>query len=258
LWIWHEKCILCGRCLIACPEKAIVTDENLKRKIIRKKCSLCGYCIEICPQKAYEFIGYQISVTDVVKEVLKDRIFFDRSGGGVTISGGEPLLQYEFTLALLKTFKKHHINTAIETSGYASWEVYKKVAEHADVILQDIKVIDNDKHMHYTGVSNTIILSNIKKMDKQGKKIIIRVPIIPKINDKITDVNLLGEWLSTLKNTNEVHLLPYHRLGEPKYERLQLPYSKLLKGIPTQKEESVLWIKSILATKYNLQVHIGG
>lgn len=258
IWFWSGKCVLCGRCLISCAQKAIVEDEDFKRKVLKEECNLCGVCVEICPQKAFEYIGNQTTVNEIVKEVLKDRIFIDRDGGGVTISGGEPLLQPRFTLALLKALKNHYINTAVETTGYASWDIYREISDYADVILQDVKAIDEKKHLQFTGVSNDIILRNIKEIDAQGKKLIIRCPIIPTINDSKSDIELLGKWVSSLKNTNEVHLLPYHRLGEPKYERLSRPYSRLLKDIPSLKEDSILWIKSILVSKYQLDVRIGG
>lgn len=258
LWFWDKKCVLCGRCLISCPQKAIVEDENSKRKIIRDKCNLCRVCVEVCPQKAFEYVGNQTNVDEIVKDVLKDRIFIDRDGGGVTISGGEPMLQPKFTLALLKALKKRYVNTAMETSGFATWDVYQEISDYSDLILQDVKVIDENKHIQFTGVNNDIILSNIRKIDAQGKRLIIRCPIIPTLNDGKKDIELLGQFVSSLKNTNEVHLLPYHRLGEPKYQRLGREYSHFLKDIPSQKEESVSWIKSILVTVYQLDVRIGG
>ena len=257
-WLWPEKCVLCRKCLASCPAQAITPDPQVKWRVIKEKCTLCGSCIAACPRQAREFVGKRVKVKDLVEEILQDRVFMDRGGGGVTLSGGEPLLQPEFTLALLKTLKKRYIHTALETSGFAPRRVYQEVVSRADVVLQDIKLMDNGKHLSYTGVSNHIILENIKEMDRRGKKMIIRVPIIPGINDSMKDINMLGAWVAGLKNTNEVHLLPYHRLGQPKYARLMKPYDSRLADIPTQDEGSVSWIRSILISGYNLVVHIGG
>jgi pyruvate formate lyase activating enzyme len=164
-------------------------------------------------------IGKEISVDELIGEIVKDRIFYEESSGGVTFSGGEPLMQPEFLIELLKECKSTGIHSAIDTSGYASSEIINDVAPYADLFLYDLKLVNDDDHQHYTGVSNQIILKNLIELDQLGKKIIIRIPIVPELTDTNENLFAIRGFISDLNNIIEVDLLPYHRAGEGKYKK---------------------------------------
>lgn len=165
-------------------------------------------------------IGREVTVLDVWLEIEKDRLFYDESGGGVTFSGGEPLMQPDFLNHLLNICQEYEIPTALDTCGYTSWKTMEMVKNKIDLFLYDIKIIDNNEHQKYTGVSNTSILSNLKKLDKEGKEIILRFPIIPGITDTEKNIHQLAEWMLTLETVRKISLLPYHQIGKGKYEKL--------------------------------------
>lgn len=171
-----------------------------------------------------ETIGKKYSVGELMKEIKKDLVFFEESGGGVTLSGGEPLLQFEFARELLKECKKHDIHTCIDTTGFTSENKIEAIAKNTDLFLYDLKLMDDNHHMNYTGVSNKVILNNLKLLDDIGKDIWIRFPLIPGIN--YDEVNLLKmkDFLSELKHTYPISILPYHKIGSHKYERFGMEY----------------------------------
>ena len=162
-------------------------------------------------------IGKEISVDELVKEIIKDKVFYEESGGGVTFSGGEPLMQPDFLIECLKECKNRNIHSVVDTSGYSSLEIIHKVAEHADLFLYDLKLMNDEDHQKYTGVSNQNILRNLTEIDQLGKKIIIRIPIVPEITDSRENIFAIRGFISYLNNLFEVNLLPYHRAGEGKY-----------------------------------------
>ncbi len=162
-------------------------------------------------------VGKELSVDELMNELLKDKIFYDESGGGVTFSGGEPLLQPDFLYESLKQCKSQGIHTAIDTSGYSPPEVIHKSAEYSDLFLYDLKIMNDDTHQKYTGVSNQIILKNLIELDQLERKIIIRIPIVPEITDTNENLYAIRGFISYLNNVIEVNLLPYHRAGEGKY-----------------------------------------
>ena len=162
-------------------------------------------------------IGKDISVDELVNEIVKDRVFYEESNGGVTFSGGEPLMQYEFLSQVLGECKSAGIHSTVDTSGYASNEVIKKAAENTELFLYDLKLMNDDLHQKFTGVSNQIILKNLVELDQLGKKIIIRIPIVPEITDTNENLFAIRGFISYLNNVIEVNLLPYHRAGEGKY-----------------------------------------
>ncbi|MDN5331901.1 MAG: pyruvate formate lyase activating enzyme, partial [Tepidanaerobacteraceae bacterium] len=200
------NCLGCGTCVKVCPKKCIELTET-GVKIDRQRCTRCFKCQEACPTGALRRFGYLKSVEEVMKEVEKDRIFYEYSGGGITLSGGECLTQKEFTLELLRTSKKMGINTAIETTGHAEWEVLQEIAGFADYILYDLKHVDSERHEAMTGVSNTLIMGNLQRLVKIGFKPIIRIPVIPGYND---DRDTVSEFVRLMKNLklDTVHLLP--------------------------------------------------
>jgi len=196
--------------------------------------------------------GRYMSIDEVIKEISKDEVFYRVSNGGITLSGGEPLMQPHFTFQLLKECKKRGIHTAVETSGYAKWNVLKNIAEYTDIFLYDVKVMDPKKHKEYTGVSNSLILENLEKLSKLGKEIIIRVPVIPGYNDSEENMEKLCSFIKRL-HLSEIDLLPYNRLAESKYERLGLPYK--LKGLRCPSRHELNKLKAI-ADKYGIRCRI--
>jgi pyruvate formate lyase activating enzyme len=215
-----EKCPAdCEQCLSICP-KAAISKNGRSITVDREKCDSCGKCKDVCVYEALDIIGREVTVQDVLKEVEKDRIFFDESGGGVTISGGEPLMQPDFLEALLKGFKKRGIRTTVDTSGFASFEILDRISDHVDLFLYDLKLMDPKKHKEYSGVSNEIILENLKRLSEKGKKVIVRIPVIPGVNDDGENMKRIADYLLSLKNIKQINLLPFHRGGIQKYKRL--------------------------------------
>ncbi len=222
LIIHHNRCLRCETCIRVCRENLIEVDQGVIA-INRDRCGLCLHCVEECPSGAIELSGQRISTAQLVKEVVKDKVFFDESGGGVTISGGEPLVQPGFLLSLLQALKSESIHTSLDTSGYAEWPVLESMLPWVDLVLFDLKVIDSLKSSTYTGVSNGAILKNLQKLALIHPDIQIRVPLIPEFNDDRDSIDSLGRYLRELGLIN-VCLLPYHRTGSAKYKMLRQRY----------------------------------
>lgn len=219
------------------------------------KCSLCGECVDACAAGAREIIGQEMTVGQVMTEVEKDIVFYDQSGGGVTFSGGEPLMQPKFLLALLNLCKTHGIHTAVDTSCFAEFEIIRKVADKTDLFLCDLKHIESDMHERFTGVKNNLILDNIKRLSEAGKKIIIRIPVIPGYNDDHTNIEASGRFTASMSSIKKVDLLPYNRGGKEKSARLSADF-KLIQA-ETPDDEKMNSIAEILE-KYGFEVKIGG
>ena len=221
LAFYAHKCIGCGRCVKACTNEAIIADDA---HVDRERCVVCGACAKACPSETLRLIGRTASVDEVTAVVIRDVPFYKTSAGGATISGGEPLFQYEFSLALLKDFKANGLHTAIETSGLASWERIQGLAEFTDLFLYDLKVIDLEKHKSLCGVDNTLILENALRLAVTGAEIIFRTPIVPGCNDSPDDICELGEFVLSLPGSQSLELMPYHKIGSGKYEALGREY----------------------------------
>jgi pyruvate formate lyase activating enzyme len=233
----NSLCKKCGKCVEVCKVGAIsVGDEGIK--IDRKTCTVCGKCVEVCKPEALKFYGKEMTVDEVFKEVERDSPFYDNSGGGVTISGGEPLSQPDYVGALLKKCQLAGIHTCIETCGYVDDpDVWKKVLPYLDLVLIDIKLYDSTAHKRATGKPNEKILNSIKIVAESGVPAIIRIPVIPGINDSEENMKNTALYIKSLNTLNKVELLPYHRFGESKYAMLDRKYS--LGELRTQKDGRV-------------------
>jgi pyruvate formate lyase activating enzyme len=222
LMFWSDRCINCGDCAKSCTTSAII-DSGQNMRFNFKKCTKCGKCAEVCPGNAIEVIGKTESVENVIAEIKKDIVFYNESGGGVTFSGGEALHQIDFLEKLLISAKQYGIHTAIDTSGYALTCDILKIISNVDLFLYDIKHMDNDVHLKLTGVSNKLILKNLKIISSFGKKVWIRIPILPGLNDDLSNIEATCLYLKSL-DLSEVFILPYTKLAEDKHQRLKLKY----------------------------------
>lgn len=223
-----SKCLgeqICGYCVKACPEAALQAHEEGWIVLNGQRCTNCRKCVQICPTSARRAFGEDVTVEEIYQR-LQNQACTWRANGGVTISGGEPLMQAKFVEMLLRKLKANGIHTAIETSGYASWEDFSAVARWCDVIHMDLKILDSEKHQNYVGCDNQLILENLKKLCEQfsEKTIIIRTPVIPGINDDVETLTAIADFLHQVGNIQDYELLPYHAFGRSKYEQLQRDY----------------------------------
>ncbi|TET29392.1 MAG: glycyl-radical enzyme activating protein [Anaerolineales bacterium] len=252
---WEHRCVECGTCVDICPENALYSSPDGRIIVNRDKCVLCDECTEACVAGAREIVGREVTVAEVVADIEKDIIFYDESGGGATFTGGEPLLQSGFLEALLKACKQRQIHTVVETSGFAAPRVLDRIRNHVDLFLYDLKLTDDQKHQEYTGVSNELILSNLRWLSSEGHPIIIRIPIIPSINDDVENLLQMGKTVSALAQAHQVDILPYHYTGMDKYKRLDKTYR--LPEVEPAAPERMDEIVSLLR-EFGLQVTIGG
>ncbi len=231
----QNRCTGCGTCVELCSEKALTLNDNGKITISKEKCQMNLLCYDRCPYSAYKKYGTYMTVTELIKEISKDEIFYFHSDGGVTFSGGEPLMQSEFLTESMKSCKRRGIHTAMETSLFAPYNNIEKTLPYLDTLYVDIKHMDSNIHERYTGVENDLILSNICKVDDSyyPVEIHIRIPLVPSIND--TRENLLSvlNFCKNRKKLQEIELLPYHRLGIETYKHLGLKYKLSHITVPT-------------------------
>ncbi len=218
LFFDRSECSLCGRCTAVCSARII---ENRTLIIDRKKCIKCGKCVGICLNDANEIIGKEMTATEVFDEVIKDKMFYDTSGGGITVTGGEPSFQPDFTLELLQLSKKAGISLAIETCGIGSRSFYEKASDLGVTFLFDIKCINSVRHKELTGADNAHIMENLKYLMDRNADIIIRLPLVPDCNDSDEDIAELSEFLNRNKERYRyAEIMPYHTLGTGKPEKL--------------------------------------
>lgn len=234
-----EKCISCGACAAACPPRCHSIKDGV-HLFLREACQNCGKCADCCPQGALEVSGRKVSVTEVFEEIRKDRVFYKSSGGGMTVSGGEPLMQPDFTAGLMKLCREEGICTAMETGGYGSRNALADILPFCDLVLFDIKETDPVRHRQYTGGDLERVLSSLRQIDAAGNSVLIRCPIIPGLNDRPEHFAQIRRLRDSLKHCVGCEIMPYHRLGAYKYGLLGKNYS--LENIPEPDEaQKSLW-----------------
>jgi len=204
MMFYKNKCTGCGKCKEKCPNAL-------------EKCELCGKCTIYCPHDAREICGKEYTVDEVMREILKDKVFYENSGGGVTFSGGECMLQIDFLEEILKVCKENGIHTAVDTAGHVPYEYFERILPYTNLFLYDVKCYDSEKHKKYTGVRNELILENLKKLLATGKSVWVRIPIIPTVNDTVEEIQRIKAYISSCGKPEKIELLPYHAMGEHKY-----------------------------------------
>jgi len=249
-----RQCIRCGQCIAICPNHAIAfsgaattTDPAL--------CELCLECAQVCCADAREVVGRSVTVEEVMAEIKKDIAFYDESGGGVTFSGGEPLMQPAFLQELLDACGRLDIHRTVDTSGYAAREALLRVAEKTDLFLYDLKHMDPETHRKYTGVSNQVILENLMALSAAGASVRVRLPLIPGVNDDRRNVESTGAFLAKLDRVGWIEILPYHDVVGSKYQRFGWGYR--LGQLPPPDPLHLRDIAAILSS-FRLRVSIGG
>ena len=249
LFYFAEKCTFCGKCESSCSNSVHHVDDSnhlngAKHEIIRENCIACGACALKCLNNALEIKGSKIQVKDVLDIILKDRRYYDNSGGGLTISGGEPMHQFDFALELLRSAKENNIHTCLETSGYSPTENLLSTLPYVDLYLYDYKESNESDHIEFTGVSNELIINNLAALDKNGGKIILRCPIIPGYNDYDEHFKSIAVTANSLKNIIEINVMPFNPMGSSKAKRIGNKYAIEDLSIPT--DALVLtWVNAI-------------
>ena len=241
LLIDREKCTGCGACIPACPNKAIELSENkesIKSATDPSKCTVCGNCTTYCLSNIRETAGKEYTVRELVKELMKDEMFYEESGGGVTLSGGEVMcMDMEYIESLIKALHRKGISVTIDTCGFAPYDNFKRILPYTDTFLYDIKAIDASRHKEFTGVDNDLILSNLERLSAEGARIYIRIPVIKGVNADRESLRGIAEWLKGHRiNAVQVNLLPYHNTGSNKYSRLGTVYKGDVFETPTKEE----------------------
>jgi pyruvate formate lyase activating enzyme len=226
--IWYDKslCIACGECVKTCPNKALtlkINPENLIA-IDRQLCCLSGDCVKVCPTGAIQFTGITISAADILTEVEKDILFYNTSGGGVTLTGGEPLYQPDFSYKILESCQKKRIHTAIESSLYCDKETIIRFIAVVDLFIIDMKIFDQSQHIRFTGKSNEIIKENIRYLSDSGKDILIRIPMVDKITDTEENKTAIRDFIKSIDGRIEIEYLSYNPLAGNNYAKLDIPF----------------------------------
>ncbi|OPJ60589.1 glycyl-radical enzyme activating protein [Clostridium oryzae] len=239
LQFFQNRCIKCMECLNLC-NKAALEFDGTQITIDREKCDTCGKCIKVCPSNSLLISAKFMQSDELVEIIDRDKDFYRFSGGGITFSGGEPLLQKEFLIEVLMKCRKNAYHTAIESAFNVNWSIIERINELIDLFIIDIKTMDSAMHKYVTGSDNTLILSNIEKLDKLNKKIWIRCPIIPEINDTLKSVKEIAEFVKQLKNVEKVELIPFHKLAKNKYESLGMEYGASELESPSAEKMKIL------------------
>jgi pyruvate formate lyase activating enzyme len=254
----QELCIHCLRCIGACPIGNLSEYKGILSILDTSRCNECDLCVETCPQNALVMFGKYITVDDLIGIILKDKDFYRESNGGVTFSGGEPLLQIDFLETILKECRQYNIHTAIETAGCIDYKHFKRINKYVDLYLYDIKNIDPDGHKRYVYGPNDIIMRNLQKLNKDKKKNIVRVPLIPGFNDSKAYIEKLFDFCKDLVDLISVHFLPYHELGKPKYKWTGRAFTPLFSKYTKRSLERKLKEIQSISENYGISINIGG
>lgn len=244
---WRNKCIGCGRCVEVCPRHIGCRDLH------SPDCRRCLACVENCCAGALTLAAQEMTVKELVQKLLRDEVYYHNSGGGVTLSGGEVLLQWQFAAAALAALREQCIHTAIETAGFAPYEHLKAVADQCSRVLYDVKSMDDAVHRSYIGVSNRQILDNLCRLADSGAEVVVRVPLIHNVNDSVENITRTAE-LAAAHGIREIDLLPFHRLGESKYAVIQQPYTMPDATVPQEHIDAL----AALLRQRGFIVSIGG
>jgi pyruvate formate lyase activating enzyme len=249
-----ERCIDCGECIQICPQKAIYrTAEGMVAD--PAKCQLCRACADHCPAAAVEFVGQRVTVAEVVRQIEKDVAFYDQSSGGVTFSGGEPLMQPEFLLELLEACGDLDLHRTVDTTGYADATLLLRVAQKTDLFLYDLKLMDTEKHRKCTGVSNEQILANLRRLAQNDARIQVRIPVIPGVNSDPENIDETADFIHSLGGVEHIGLLPFHNSARCKYRRLGMQW---VSAHVQQPSADLLQSIAARLKKFGLKVTIGG
>lgn len=253
--MFNEKdCTSCERCISACPEHALSSSGDEVLSINWTACTDCGLCCQVCPPQALRMAGKDMTVDEVVEEVEKDRPFYRRSGGGVTLGGGEPTAQPAFATAVLSELRRRFVHTAIETCGHTQPDTMLRVVAHCDVVHFDLKAVDCETHVALTGVRNDLILHNLELVAERTA-VVVRMPVVPACNDRDSDIRRMAKFVAGLgPNVQRIELLPYHNFGETKYRRLGRSYPLLDTVRPDH--ERLLHLQNIVES-YGIRTAIG-
>jgi glycyl-radical enzyme activating protein len=239
------KCTHCRACAALCPEHCHTWLPDGTHHFARARCRGCGSCQTRCYSNALELCGRWQSVAAVLAEVLKDRPFYENSGGGLTLSGGEPMFQFDFTLELAKKAKQAGLHVCMESSGFAEQEQFQQIMPFVDLFLFDIKTLDSEKHRRFTGHDNTLILNNLRFLDQSGAQLHLRCPLIPRLNDSPEELSAITALAESLSQVRAIELEPYHPLGTAKAARLGMPDP--FKADFPSKESRTRWREHIAA-----------
>ncbi|MGC9396431.1 MAG: glycyl-radical enzyme activating protein [Anaerolineae bacterium] len=249
-----SRCIGCGACVEVCPESAQAFDEHGARVFYHEKCVACGKCVDVCYAEALVFTAKAMSAEAVVEEILRDRAFYENSGGGVTLSGGEPALQVEFSRDILERCRAAGVHTAIETAANVPWESLEALLPLTDLVMMDLKHMDSDKHRDATGAPNALLLANARRLVESGKPIIFRIPVIPTVNDTPEEVAAIAAYVRELRDLRvtqhdgassepasiTLELLPFHRMAGDKYNSLGWDYRAANLTPPSKEQMAIL------------------
>ena len=250
-----DKCLMCGGCEQSCPEGAITLTPN---GIItdKEKCIVCGGCAEVCPSLGTEMSGKDTTINEIMDVIEKEQIFYDQSDGGVTFSGGEPLMHSSFLINLLDECGKRGIHRTVDTTGFAKTETLLEVAKRTDLFLYDLKMIDSEKHKEWTSVNNELIINNLKVLAETGAEINIRIPLIKGVNDDEHNLVESAKLIASLSgDAKKINILPYHNIAQKKYEKLGEKYDS---GEMTEPSKDELENITNIFKQYNLVAEVGG
>jgi pyruvate formate lyase activating enzyme len=240
-----DLCIGCGECLSVCPNAVHVVTDDGEHVLERDRCTVCGRCAEACPSRALEVVGREADVAEIIEEVLRDSVFYETSGGGMTLSGGEPLMQIDLAEALLRAADEAGLHCAVETCGHVEYCCFQTVLPYVALFLYDVKETDPERHREFTGVPNDLILANLRRLHDDGARILVRCPIVPGFNDRPDHFAALARLSESLPRLLGFEIMPYHRLGSSKLRRLGLTPDDLAEVEPPDDEAVAAYVRAL-------------